>query len=64
MKGAGSSPPMNGRWVTAFFLLLVPIVGIAATILWFSSNPVAILIALSAMILGSFYLLTYNETFA
>jgi hypothetical protein len=55
---------MDGRWVTALLLFVVPAVGIAATILWFSSNPIAILVALSAMILGAFYLLTYTESFA
>jgi hypothetical protein len=55
---------MDGRWLTFILLFLVPAAGIAATIAWFSSNPVAILVAIGAMILGGFYLLTYTETFA
>jgi hypothetical protein len=56
--------PMDGRWLTVILLFLVPVAGIAATVVWFSSNPVAILVALGAMILGAFYLLTYTESFA
>jgi len=55
---------MDGRWFTAFFLFLLPTIGIVATIVWFSSNPIAILVALSAMIVGALYLLTYTESFA
>ncbi|HTZ62465.1 MAG TPA: hypothetical protein VMC82_07500 [Thermoplasmata archaeon] len=55
---------MDGRWVTAILLFFVPVVGIAATVVWFSSNPVAIMVAIAAMILGGLYLLTYTESFA
>ncbi len=55
---------MDGRWVTALLLLGVPLVGVIASILWFGSNPLAIMVAISAMILGLLYLLTYSETFA
>ena len=55
---------MDGRWLTVIFLMIAPIAGIAATIAWFSSNPVAIVVAIGVMILGALYLLTYTETFA
>jgi hypothetical protein len=55
---------MDGRWVTVLALLIAPVVGIAATIVWFASNPVAIFVAFAAMIAGAFYLLTYTESFA
>ncbi len=55
---------MDGRWFTVFFLFLAPIVAIAVAVVWFSSNPVAILAAIAAMILGALYLLTYTESFA
>ncbi|HTW40490.1 MAG TPA: hypothetical protein VMF04_06535 [Thermoplasmata archaeon] len=54
---------MNGRWVTVLLLWVVPAVAIGATVAWFNSNPLAIMIALSAMILGALYLLTYSERF-
>ncbi len=52
---------MDGRWFTLIFLFAIPAVGIAATVAWFSANPVAIMIGLSAIILGALYLLTYTE---
>jgi hypothetical protein len=55
---------MDGRWFTVLVLLVAPSVGIAATVLWFSSNPVAIFAAFAAMVAGAFYLLTYTESFA
>lgn len=55
---------MNGRWFTLVFLFAIPVVGIAATIAWFSSNPIAIFVALGAIVMGALYLLTYTETFA
>jgi|HubBroStandDraft_1064217.scaffolds.fasta_scaffold00738_21 hypothetical protein len=54
---------MNGRWVTVLLLWVVPAIAIGATVVWFSSNPVAIMIALTAIILGALYLLTYTEKF-
>lgn len=55
---------MDGRWFTVIFLLILPVVAIAAAIVWFASNPVAIFSAFAAMIAGAFYLLTYTESFA
>jgi hypothetical protein len=54
---------MDGRWLTVLLLFIVPIVGIGATMEWFSSNPLAILVAMGAMVMGALYLLTYTDTF-
>ncbi|MGI0070478.1 MAG: hypothetical protein ACRECT_00115 [Thermoplasmata archaeon] len=54
---------MDGRWVTFLLLFVVPAVGIGATVEWFHSNPVAIMVAVGALILGALYLLTYTESF-
>jgi hypothetical protein len=54
---------MDGRLFTVIFLLIVPVLAVAATIVWFASNPIAILVAFGAMVLGAFYLLTYTESF-
>jgi hypothetical protein len=54
---------MNGRWLTVLLLWVVPAVGIGATVVWFSANPLAIMAGLSAIIVGALYLLTYTERF-
>jgi len=56
--------PMDGRLFTVIALLIAPAVLIGVTIAVFSSNPVAILTCIAVMIAGSFYLLTYRETFS
>ena len=55
---------MDGRWATFILLFLVPGAAIGATVVWFASNPIAILVAIGAMVLGAFYLLTYTDSFA
>jgi hypothetical protein len=55
---------MDGRWFTVIVLLIAPAVAIAASVLWFSSNPIAIFAAFAAMIAGAFYLLTYTDSFS
>jgi hypothetical protein len=54
---------MNGRWWTVLLLWAVPAVGIAVTVEWFGTNPISIMVCLSAIILGALYLLTYTERF-
>jgi hypothetical protein len=44
-------------------LFIVPAIGIGATVAWFNSNPLAILVGFAAISVGAFYLLTYTETF-
>jgi len=55
---------MDGRWFTAIVLLIVPAIAVGAIVVWFHSNPIALLAAFGAMVVGAFYLLTYTETFA
>jgi hypothetical protein len=55
---------MNGRWYTVLLLWVVPAVGIGASVAWFNANPIAIMVCLSAILLGALYLLTYTERFS
>lgn len=55
---------MDGRLLTALLLILVPAVLLGVTVIEFSSNPLAVFLLLAVMVLGAFYLLTYNESFA
>ena len=54
---------MDGRIVTVGLTILVPAALIALTVWQFSSNPLAILFLVLAMIGGSLYLLSYPESF-
>jgi hypothetical protein len=55
---------MDGRLFTVLVLLILPAALIGVTVLEFSSNPVAIMCLISVMIVGTLYLLSYNESFA
>jgi len=55
---------MDGRLFTVLFLLVLPAILMGVTVVWFASNPVAILVLFAAMIAGAFYLLSYTEAFA
>lgn len=55
---------MDGRLFTVLVLLVLPAVLIAVTVLKFSSNPVAIFALIGVMVVGSFYLVSYTESFA
>jgi hypothetical protein len=54
---------MDGRGITVLALLVLPAILIGVTVWLFSSNPLAIFILLGAMIVGGFYLLSYNTSF-
>ena len=54
---------MDGRLFTLLVFLAAPAVGIGATIAFFASNPISILLLIGVMIVGAFYLLTYRESF-
>jgi hypothetical protein len=54
---------MDGKLVTGVGLIAVPAALIGVTVAWFSSNPVSIFAMIAVMLGGSFYLLTYRETF-
>jgi hypothetical protein len=55
---------IDGRLLTVLFLFVVPAVLVGVTVFRFSANPVAIFALLAVMVVGGFYLLTYNESFA
>jgi hypothetical protein len=55
---------MDGRLFTVLVLLVLPAVLIGVTVLEFRSNPVAIFGLIAVMIVGSFYLVSYSESFA
>ena len=55
---------MDGRLLTVLLTLLLPAALLGVTIVYFSSNPVAIFSLLAVMVGGAFYLLSYTETFA
>ncbi len=54
---------MDGRVLTGLLTLALPAGLIGVTIWQFAANPLAILALLIVMIVGSFYLLSYTETF-
>ncbi|MCI4317373.1 MAG: hypothetical protein L3J96_02450 [Thermoplasmata archaeon] len=54
---------MDGRLLTVLLTLILPAILIGVTIWKFSINPLSILGLLVVMIGGSFYLLTYTESF-
>ena len=54
---------MDGRALTALLTLALPAGLIGVTIWKFAANPLAILGLLVVMIVGSFYLLSYTESF-
>ena len=64
MRGSDSGTPMDGRLFTVLVLLVLPAALIGVTIVEFSSNPVSIFALLAVMIAGTFYLLSYTESFA
>lgn len=53
---------MNGRQFAGLLTLLLPAVLIAVTWKFYGSNPLAILVLITTMIVGSLYLLSYPET--
>lgn len=55
---------MDGRHYTVLFLLVLPAILIGLTIWRFASNPLSIFILLAVMLVGAFYLVSYNASFA
>lgn len=54
---------MDGRFIVVALTLVLPAFLIGVTVAWFSTNPVALLVLFSTMLLGALYLLSYTETF-
>ena len=55
---------MDGRLVTVLALLILPAALIGLTVEEFHSNPVSIFALIAVMVAGTFYLLSYTESFA
>ncbi len=55
---------MDGRLFTVLVLLVLPAALIGVTVAEFHSNPVSILALFAVMIVGTFYLVSYTESFA
>jgi hypothetical protein len=55
---------MDGRLFTVLVLLALPAALIGLTVLEFHANPVAIFALIAVMIAGTFYLVSYTESFA
>ena len=55
---------MDGRLATVLLTFVLPAALLGVTVVEFASNPVAVLVLISTMVAGGFYLLTYQETFA
>jgi hypothetical protein len=54
---------MDGRLATVLATIVLPGALIGVTYVEFSSNPLAILGLIAVMVGGSFYLLSYRESF-
>ncbi|MCL4308269.1 MAG: hypothetical protein M1606_00520 [Candidatus Thermoplasmatota archaeon] len=54
---------MDGRILTALLTILLPAVLIGVTIEFFSSNPLAILGLFVVIVGGTFWLLSYTDSF-
>jgi hypothetical protein len=55
---------MDGRLVTVLLLLVLPAALIGLTVFEFHSNPVAIVGLIAVLVVGTFYLVSYTESFA
>lgn len=55
---------MDGRYVVVALTLVLPAVLMGVTVAWYATNPISMLILLSVMLLGAFYLLSYRGPFS
>ena len=58
-----SAAGMDGRILTILLTIVLPAILIGVTVEYFSSNPLAILGLFVVMIAGTFWLLSYSESF-
>jgi hypothetical protein len=54
---------VDGRIIVVGLTLVLPAILMIATVEWFSTNPISMLILLSVMLLGCLYLLSYTDVF-
>ncbi len=55
---------MDGRIFVVGLTLVLPAILIAATVIWFSDNPLSMLVLFSVMLLGALYLVSYKDTYS
>jgi hypothetical protein len=54
---------MDGRWIVGGLTLALPAVLVGVNAWRFGNNPVVLLLLFLTMIAGTFYLLSYSESF-
>ncbi len=54
---------MDGRVFVVALGLILPAVLIGVTVVWYSDNPISMLILFSVMLLGALYLVSYKDTY-
>ena len=54
---------MDGRIPTVLIGLVAPFVALGVTVVYFATNPLAVLGSFTAIIAGSLYLLSYTDGF-
>jgi len=64
MRGAGYPTLVDGRFLVVGLTLALPAVLMAATVAWFSTNPISMLILLAVMLFGCLYLVSYSDAFS
>jgi hypothetical protein len=55
---------VDGRIVVVGLTLVLPAILMGATVAWYSTNPISMLILFSVMLLGCMYLLSYTDAFS
>ncbi len=63
MEDSLNATRMDGRILTALVTILLPAILIGVTIEFFSSNPLAILGLFVVIVGGTFWLLSYTDSF-
>jgi len=64
MRGAGYPTLVDGRFLVVGLTLALPAVLMAATVAWFSTNPISMLILLAVMLFECLYLVSYSDAFS
>ncbi|MGA7860239.1 MAG: hypothetical protein WCB19_00075 [Thermoplasmata archaeon] len=55
---------MDGRFIVVGLTLVLPAVLMAATVAWYSTNPISMLILFAVMLFGCLYLISYSDAFS
>lgn len=55
---------VDGRFIVVGLTIVLPAVLMVATVAWFSTNPISMLVLLSVALLGCLYLISYTDAFS